>query len=158
MSTLLLALLACYVGGIVLPPCVPGHPRLQNILAHSLACASGLLGVALGVAGLVAPQPLIASVSSTIPYLSFAIRLDPLAAFFVLTISLVGLAASLFALGYVAELGLLLANPLTQVAWRPPHACAAVDPRQMTTRGLTTLISASSHGKQALISMAFGFL
>src|SRR5437016_802584 len=103
MSTLLLALVACYVGGIVLPLCLPGHPRLQNILAHSLACASGLLGVAFGVAGLVAPQPLIASVSSTIPYLSFAIRLDPLAAFFVLSISLVGLAASLFALGYVAE-------------------------------------------------------
>src|SRR5881296_1724616 len=103
MSTLLLALLACYVGGSVLPPCLPGRPKLQNLLAHSLACAAGLLGVALGVAGLVAAEPLIASVSSGVPYLSFAIRLDPLAAFFVLTISLVGLAASLYALGYVAE-------------------------------------------------------
>jgi len=103
MSTLLLALLACYVGGSVLPPCIPGRPRLQNLLAHSLACAAGLLGIVLGVAGLVASEPLTASVSSAIPYLSFAIRLDPLAAFFVLTISLVGLAASLFAIGYVAE-------------------------------------------------------
>src|SRR5260370_39916405 len=40
----------------------------------------------------------------------------------------------------------------------PNSACAAVDPRQMITRGLTTLISASSHGRQALISIAVGFL
>src|SRR2546427_455697 len=103
MSTLLLALLACYVGGSVLPPCLRGHPTLQNLLAHSLACAAGLFGIALGVAGLVASEPLTASVSSTIPYLSFAIRLDPLAAFFVLTISLVGLACAIYALGYVTE-------------------------------------------------------
>jgi len=103
MSTLLLALLACYVGGSVLPPCLRGHPTLQNLLAHSLACAAGLFGIALGVVGLVASEPLTASVSSTIPYLSFAIRLDPLAAFFVLTISLVGLACAIYALGYVTE-------------------------------------------------------
>ena len=35
--------------------------------------------------------------------LIFAVRLDPLASFFVLTISLVGLAASIFAFGYVRE-------------------------------------------------------
>ncbi len=29
------------------------------------------------------------------------------------------------ALGYAAELGLLPANPLSQIAWRPPHPCAA---------------------------------
>ena len=103
MSILFTALLACYAAGIVLPVCATGRPKLQNLLAHSLACAAGLLGIVLGVAGLVASEPLIASVSSAIPYLSFAIRLDPLAAFFMLTISLVGLAASLFAIGYVAE-------------------------------------------------------
>ncbi|HEX9743782.1 MAG TPA: proton-conducting transporter membrane subunit, partial [Nitrospiraceae bacterium] len=91
------------MGGSLLPLCLPGRPRLQNLLAHGLACSAGLLGIVLGVAGLVAPKPLTASVSSTIPYLSFAIRLDPLAAFFVLTISLVGLAASIYALGYVKE-------------------------------------------------------
>jgi hydrogenase-4 component B len=44
-----------------------------------------------------------ASAQSTIPFLSFAIRLDSLASFFVLTISLAGLATSIFALGYVTE-------------------------------------------------------
>jgi hydrogenase-4 component B len=47
------------------------------------------------------PGPL--PLNPSIPFLSFAIRLDPLASFFVLTISVVGLAASIFALGYLAE-------------------------------------------------------
>jgi hypothetical protein len=33
------------------------------------------------------------------------------------------------ALGYAVELGLLDANPLSRIAWRPPRGCAAVDPR-----------------------------
>src|SRR5207302_9570952 len=40
----------------------------------------------------------------------------------------------------------------------PITAWAAVDPRQMIARGLITLTSASSHGRQAVISAAFGFL
>lgn len=33
------------------------------------------------------------------------------------------------ALSYAAETGLLPANPLSQLSWRPPPACAAIDPR-----------------------------
>src|SRR5512147_431848 len=103
MTLLLAAVLACYTAGTLLPLCLPGRPKLQNYVAHVPAAAAGLFGIALGAAGLAASQPLTASVTSTIPYLSFAIRLDPLAAFFVLTISLVGLAASVYALGYVTD-------------------------------------------------------
>jgi len=103
MGVLLIAVLACYAVGVILPACLPPRPRLQNIVAHSLACTAGLLGTALGMAGLLAPEPLIASLPSTIPYLSFAVRLDPLAAFFILTISVVGAAASIYAVGYVTE-------------------------------------------------------
>jgi hydrogenase-4 component B len=103
MSILFTALLACYAAGVALSACLPGRPKLQNFVAHSLACMAGLLGIALGVAGLVASEPLTLSADSSIPYLSFAIRLDPLAAFFVLTISLVGLAASIYAFAYVTE-------------------------------------------------------
>jgi len=83
--------------------CIPGRPNLQNLLAHGCAGAGGVVGLALGVTGLLAADPLTVSLSSNIPYLIFALRLDPLAAFFVLTISLVGLAASIYALGYMAE-------------------------------------------------------
>jgi len=103
MSVLVMALLTCYAAGVVVPACLPSRPTHQNLVAHSLACTAGLLGVALGIAGLIAPEPLTTSLSSTIPYLSFAIRLDPLAAFFLLTISLVGVAASIYALGYATE-------------------------------------------------------
>ena len=41
---------------------------------------------------------------------------------------------------------------------QPRSACAAVAPRQTSTRGFRTSISASSHGRQAAISRALGFL
>ncbi len=102
-ATLLTVLLVCYLLGGLAPLCIPGRPNLQNLLAHGCAGAGGVVGLALGVTGLLAADPLTVSLSSNIPYLIFALRLDPLAAFFVLTISLVGLAASIYALGYMAE-------------------------------------------------------
>lgn len=103
MLILLWMLVGGYAVGMLLPLCVPAKPRIQNILAHGSAGLAGGAGVLLGVVGLLAPHPWTASVQSTIPFLAFAIRFDPLASFFVLTISLVGLAASVFALGYVTE-------------------------------------------------------
>jgi hydrogenase-4 component B len=103
MTTLLIGMLAIYVAGMVLPLCFPGRPRVQNGLAHGLAAVAGLTGIVLGIGGLLAPVPLTLSLPSTLPLLTFAIRLDPLASFFVLTISLAGLSASIYALGYVTE-------------------------------------------------------
>jgi hydrogenase-4 component B len=60
-------------------------------------------GIYLGMVGLLAPDPLAMSVSSTLPLLTFAVRLDALSSFFLLMISLVGLAASIYAVGYVTE-------------------------------------------------------
>jgi hydrogenase-4 component B len=57
----------------------------------------------LGITGLVSSEPLTSSLASAIPLLAFAVRLDPLSSFFVLTISLAGLAASIYAMGYLKE-------------------------------------------------------
>ncbi|HSC56211.1 MAG TPA: proton-conducting transporter membrane subunit, partial [Nitrospira sp.] len=103
MSVLLIALLSCYAAGVVLPLCLPRRPVLQNRVAHSLAGAAGLLGVALGITSLIVPEPLTISLASTIPYLGFAVRVDALAAVFVLTISMIGVATSIYATGYVTE-------------------------------------------------------
>lgn len=103
MQILLWVLLGGYAAGMLLPLSVPGKPRIQNILAHGLAGLAGGAGIWLGVAGLLASEPWTAFAESTIPFLTFALRLDPLASFFVLTISLAGLAASIFALGYVTD-------------------------------------------------------
>ena len=103
MTTILTVLLACYLLGGLLPLCVPGRPHLQNLLAHGCATGAGVVGIVLGLEGLVATDPLTVSFASSIPHLEFAFRLDALAAFFILTISLVGLAASVYAFGYVTK-------------------------------------------------------
>ncbi|HXH86610.1 MAG TPA: hypothetical protein VNI35_07270, partial [Nitrospira sp.] len=60
------------------------------------ACIASGFGIALGLSGLIMAEPLTASVASSIPLLAFTVRLDPLASFFLLTISLAGLAASIY--------------------------------------------------------------
>jgi len=103
MLILLLLLLASYAVGVVLPFCFPRKPQAQGMVGSVCACVASGSGIALGISGLIASEPLTASVASTIPFLAFAVRLDPLASFFVLTISLAGLAASIYAMGYLKE-------------------------------------------------------
>ena len=100
---LFLLFLIGHAAGLLLPLSVSHKPDLVNKLAHGSACLGGVAGTLLGLAGLLAPEPWTASIPSSIPLLTFAVRLDPLAAFFVLMISVAGLAASLFAFGYVTE-------------------------------------------------------
>ncbi|MCA9457821.1 MAG: hypothetical protein KC587_14245, partial [Nitrospira sp.] len=100
---LFLALLLAYACGMLLPLCFPHRPHIQNVMAHGSAAVAGGLGIALGLIGLLAPEPLVWFLPSSIPLLTFSLRLDSLSAFFVLTISLVGLAVSVFASGYVRE-------------------------------------------------------
>ena len=103
MLMLLWLLLASYTAGLVLPFCTPRKPQTQGMVGSACASVASLIGIALGLSGLVASEPLTAIVASPIPLLAFAVRLDPLAAFFVLTISLAGLAASIYAMGYLKE-------------------------------------------------------
>jgi len=92
-----------YGVGAFLPLCVPGRPKAQNFIAHGIAIAACGMGMVLGFQGIVAQEPFIATLPSSIPLLEFSIRLDPLAGFFLFTISLIGLAVSIYALGYVQE-------------------------------------------------------
>jgi len=103
MLVLLISLVLCYVLGLVLPFSTPRKPQTQGMVGSACASVASLIGIALGLRGLVASEPLTATVASPIPLLAFAIRLDPLASFFVLTISLAGLAASIYAMGYLKE-------------------------------------------------------
>jgi hydrogenase-4 component B len=103
MTFLLLLMVMGYGAGLLLPFGFPARARVQNLLAHGLAGLASSAGVALGIAGLLAADPFTMSLPSTLPLLTFSLRLDPLASFFVLTISSVSLAASIYALGYVTE-------------------------------------------------------
>lgn len=103
MSNLFLLLFTGYLAGLLLPLCFPAHPRIQNLLAHGFAGLASGVGIVLGVTGLLSPEAWTDSAQSTVPFLNFAIRLDSLSSFFVLTISLAGLATSTFAMGYVTK-------------------------------------------------------
>ena len=100
MINLLWLLLGGYALGMLFPLLVR-RPESQNLAACVPAIMATASGIGLGLSGLTASDPLTASIASTIPLLTFAVRLDPLASFFVLTISVAGLAASIYAIGYV---------------------------------------------------------
>ncbi|MEO8327806.1 MAG: proton-conducting transporter membrane subunit, partial [Nitrospirota bacterium] len=100
---LFFALLLAYACGMLLPLCFPSRPHIQNVIAHGSASVACGLGIVLGLIGLLASEPLVWFLPSSIPLLTFSLRLDSLSGFFVLTISLVGLAVSVFASGYVRE-------------------------------------------------------
>jgi hydrogenase-4 component B len=103
MSILLLLTLAGYAAGLLLPLGVPGKPKVQSLLAHGSAAFAGCAGVALGMASLLSAHPFTMSFLSTLPLLTYAIRLDALASFFLVMISFVSLAASIYALGYMTD-------------------------------------------------------
>lgn len=97
------ALLIAHLLGAFLPALGPWSDRAKNALTHGAAIAACTAGVLAGVGGLLAPEPLVFSLPSTIPLLHIQLRLDPLSAFFVFVISLSGVAVSIYALGYVRE-------------------------------------------------------
>ena len=101
MLNLLWILLGGYVAGILLPLCLPGRPEFQRLTTSVAAIIATSAGVVLGLFGLTSSEPVTGSLTSTIPLLTLEIRLDSLSAFFVFTISLVGLAASIYAIGYL---------------------------------------------------------
>lgn len=101
MLNLLWILLGSYVAGMLLPCCFPRRPDAQRLSSTIPAILATSVGVVLGLWGLTSSEPLTGSLPSAIPLLTLAIRLDALAAFFALIISLTGLAASIYAVGYM---------------------------------------------------------
>ena len=98
-----LSVVILYGIGIILPFAFYRNAHLQNLVAHGAATAASAAGVVLGLAGLFAPSAATFSLPSNLPLLEFQIRVDPLASFFVLIISLAGFSVSQFAMGYVRE-------------------------------------------------------
>lgn len=100
MVSLLWIMFGGYAVGILLPFYLLRRPETHSGAASIPAIVATSAGVVLGLLGLTSSEPVTGSLASTIPLLTMTIRLDPLAAFFILTISLVGLAASIYAIGY----------------------------------------------------------
>ena len=86
-------------------------PTARGRLSHGAALIGSLAGTALTLQALLEGTTKQLASFPIAPYATVILRLDPLAAYFVLVISLVGVAASLYALGYLdAEHGSLAAQ------------------------------------------------
>jgi hydrogenase-4 component B len=81
-----------------------GRERIANVLGFGCAATGGLLGIGAAILALAspagtAPAP-IELWPSLIPYIRFTVKLDPLGAFFVLIVSALALALSIYSIGY----------------------------------------------------------
>src|ERR1035437_5683866 len=80
------------------------HEKAANVFAFgfaSLAALCGVVACTIALAtGAAAANPSYALFPSLIPYVQFTVRLDPLGAFFGLIVSLLGVAISIYSLGY----------------------------------------------------------
>jgi hydrogenase-4 component B len=103
-DTLLIASLAGYAIGAVAGLLFLRKEKAANLFAFGCASLAGLCGVVSCVAalstGAAAANQSFALFPSLIPYVQFTVRFDPLAAFFGLIVSLLGLALSVYSLGY----------------------------------------------------------
>ncbi len=101
-ETLLAVCLACYAAGAVLSLLFQTRQRLANALGFGFATAAALSGLG---AAILALQPnagttTIRILPKGLPFVDLTARLDPLGAFFLLIISLLALALSIYSLGY----------------------------------------------------------
>src|SRR2546427_5468771 len=102
---LLKATLWAYVAGGFAGLLCLRREKLANGLAFGAAAAAGAAGLLAAVlflaGGAGAERVELALLPSLIPYVRFAVRLDALSAFFLLIVSALGLALSIYSFGYV---------------------------------------------------------
>lgn len=98
---LLFLTLALYLAGAVLPFLLRESPRLSLSLSCFPGTAAGMLGLALGLWGLLSPEPLAVSYGCILPGVEFGVFIDRLGGFFLATISLVTSLVSFYSLGYM---------------------------------------------------------
>ena len=95
------AMLAVFAAGAFGPLLLRHHDAAANVWSNSLAIGGSGIGLIFsGVALLKGTVPAFGA-DSTLPLLSFSIRIDQLSAFFMLVISLVAIFCSVYALDYV---------------------------------------------------------
>jgi hydrogenase-4 component B len=96
--------LAAYAVGAAVSFALTRFPKPASLAGFSGACAGGLAGCLASLAGLSqGTPPAFTLLPTAMPLVRFLVQLDPLAAFFTLVISLLGLAISIYSYGYVTQ-------------------------------------------------------
>ncbi len=108
MALLLKLALCAYAAGAAGSLLWSGRPKTATWMGFGSAAAAGLCGLAAAMAGL-APggsggTPPFDLWHSSIPYVKLTLKLDPLGLFFVLIVSVLAVALSVYSLGYVRGL------------------------------------------------------
>src|SRR5438105_1261188 len=99
--TMLLPVLLYAVGAVL--ALAFGRRGLGLWGGHLAAAVGGVGGLAVAVQSLLGGSVERVSLGAPVPFATLALRLDALSAFFLLVISLVGVAAALYAPGYIAD-------------------------------------------------------
>jgi hydrogenase-4 component B len=101
-ETLLAVCLACYAAGAALGLLFQFRERAANAFSFGLASIGSLFGLAAAIFSLLsdARGATLRVLPNGLPFVQFTARLDPLGAFFLLIVSLLALALSLYSLGY----------------------------------------------------------
>jgi hydrogenase-4 component B len=104
--TLLLRLALCVYGlGIVGSLLALRRETIANLVGFGCAAVAGALGIGAAVLGLTSGQGGTSAAfelwPSLVPYIQLTVKLDPLGAFFVLIVSTLALAVSVYSFGYV---------------------------------------------------------
>jgi len=102
-TTLLIVSLCGYAGGTVAGLLLVRREKFANLFSFGAATLAGFAGAASAIPFLLAPAapgPAFELLPSSIPAIHLDVRLDPLGAFFLLIVSLLGFALSAYSLGY----------------------------------------------------------
>jgi hydrogenase-4 component B len=107
-STLLLQIALCLYGaGAVASMLSLRHERLANLVGFGCASLAAAFGIGAAITALIGGagegRGAFELWSSLVPYFQLTVKLDPLGAFFVLIVSLLGLALSIYSFGYSPE-------------------------------------------------------
>ena len=96
--------LSTYAVGGVSSFALTRFPRISSLVGFSAAWVGGLAGCLASLACLSqGTSPALTLFPTALPFVRFSVQLDPLAAFFTLVISLLGVAISIYSYGYVTH-------------------------------------------------------
>ena len=101
--TLLFTALLIYVVAAFASLCVRRNEQLSINLAGVGGILGGVLGILACIPALIGSEPILATFTTPFDFAQFSVRMDGLAAFMVLVISLLTIITSLYSFAYVAE-------------------------------------------------------
>ncbi len=102
---LIVLMLSLYGLGAVLALIFARHPRLANLIPNSITAFAALTGVGASILQLLfdTERVYLGNFITTVPYISLEMSIDRLSAFFLLTLSVLVLAVSIYSMGYITH-------------------------------------------------------